>query len=91
MTEPEQRRLYPIKTQPTKHRSDINLQPFGPSPCPAIYPLETTHCDSFAQSVGDKLLAESGDAPSRLRREPVLSMIEGLSRTAAMERGSGHA
>jgi hypothetical protein len=83
MTEPEQRRLYPIKTQPTKHRSDTNSQAFGPNPRSTIRLLETTHCDLFDQSVGDKLLAESGDAPSRLRRE--------LSRTAAMERGSGHA
>ena len=35
---------------------------FAPTTRPT---LETTHCDSFAQSVGDKLLAESGDAPSR--------------------------
>ena len=57
----------------------------------ALHSLETAHCDSFAQTVGDKLLAESGDAPGRLRREPVLSIVEGLSRTVAMERGSGHA
>jgi hypothetical protein len=31
----------------------------------------------FAKSVGDKLLVESGDAPSRLRREPVLSLPKG--------------
>ena len=35
---------------------------FAPTTKPT---LETTHCDSFAQSVGDKLLAESGDAQGR--------------------------